>query len=469
MVPQMNRRVPPATPERALAARILAPLERFLHVEASSGVVLLAAAVAALLWANSPWNDVYESFWHAPFTIGLGPWLIEQPLHFWINDGLMTIFFLVVGLEIRREMHDGALSSLRFATLPVAAALGGIVVPALLYLSMVPDPFLRRGWAIPTATDIAFAVGILAILGSRVPSALRALLLTLAIVDDIAAILVIALFYSTGIAWAGLSLVALGVIGVLLFQRLGINTALPYILPGACVWFGLLQAGVHPTLAGVLLGLLTPAIPRRGEEDAVDDAKRALDESLELRRRRRNPRELIRPLRQLALAQHEMVAPVVRVEALLHPWVAYGVMPLFAFANAGISLKGLSLLDPVSASLATGIAGALLIGKPAGITLAAWIAVKFGLAALPSRVNWRGVLLIGLLGGIGFTMSIFIANLAFANTLLASAKFGVLVASATAAVAGLLFGRLTLQTRTPQVHEGEQTANTPDVPSRAAK
>jgi NhaA family Na+:H+ antiporter len=465
----MNRRIPPATPERAFAARLLAPLERFLHVEASSGLVLLAAAVAALLWANSPWGAVYESFWHAPFTIGLGPWLIEQPLHFWINDGLMTIFFLVVGLEIRREMHDGALSRVRLATLPVAAALGGIVVPALLYLSVVPDPFLRRGWAIPTATDIAFAVGILAILGSRVPSALRALLLTLAIVDDVAAILVIALFYSAGIDWAGLLLVGLGVIGVLLFQRLGIKRALPYAVPGACIWFGLLHAGVHPTLAGVMLGLLTPVITRRGEEDAVDNAKRALDESLELRRRRRNPRELIRPLRQLALAQHEMVAPVVRVEALLHPWVAYGVMPLFAFANAGISLKGLTLLEPVSASLATGVAAALLIGKPAGITLAAWIAVRCGIAALPSTVSWRGVLLIGLLGGIGFTMSIFIANLAFADTLLASAKFGVLVASAIAALAGLLFGRLTLQARTAPIREAEQMPDTSDLASRTSK
>jgi NhaA family Na+:H+ antiporter len=465
----MNRRIPPATSERAFAARILAPLERFLHVEASGGLVLLAAAAAALLWANSPWGGVYESFWHAPFKIGLGPWLIEQPLHFWINDGLMTIFFLVVGLEIRREMNDGALSSLRLATLPVAAALGGIIVPALFYLSMIPDPSLRRGWAIPTATDIAFAVGILAILGSRVPSALRALLLTLAIVDDVAAILVIALFYSGGIDWAGLLLVGLGVIGVLLFQRLGIKRAIPYTVPGACIWFGLLQAGVHPTLAGVMLGLLTPVIPRRGEEDVVDNARRALDESLELRRRRRNPRELIRPLQQLALAQHEMVAPVVRVEALLHPWVAYGVMPLFAFANAGISLKGLTLLEPVSASLAAGIAGALLLGKPAGIMLAAWIAVKSGLAALPSTVNWRGVLLIGLLGGIGFTMSIFIANLAFAHTLLASAKFGVLVASATAALAGLLFGRLTLQARTLPMQEAEQTVDTSDLASRTSK
>jgi Na+:H+ antiporter, NhaA family len=465
----MDRHLSPNTPVRPLATRILAPLERFLHVQASSGLVLLAAAVAALLWANSPWGGIYEAFWHAPFTIGLGPWSLEQPLHFWINEGLMTIFFLVVGLEIRREMHDGALSSLRLATLPVAAALGGILVPALLYLSLVPDPFLRRGWAVPTATDIAFAVGVLAILGRRIPSALRALLLTLAIVDDIAAILVIALFYSEGIQWTGMAFVCLGILGVLGFQRLGIRAALTYVIPGACVWFGLLEAGVHPTLAGVLLGLLTPAVPWRGEEDAVQRARLALDESVELRRRKRSPRELVRPLRQLALAQHEMVAPVVRVEVLLHPWVAYGVMPLFAFANAGIDLEGLALSDALSANLAIGIAVALLIGKPAGITLAAWLAFKCGLAVLPTGVNWRGILLIGLLGGIGFTMSIFIANLAFAGSLLASAKFGVLVASTVAALAGLLFGRLTLQVHSSAAEDLAPAADAEDVQPRFTK
>jgi Na+:H+ antiporter, NhaA family len=441
----MNRRPPPVPSGDPFATRLFAPLERFLHVEASSGLVLLAAAMAALLWANSPWADAYEAFWHAPIRIGLGTWLIEQPLHFWINDGLMTIFFLVVGLEIRRELHDGALSSPRLAALPVAAALGGIFVPALLYLVISSEPGLRRGWAIPTATDIAFAVGVLAILGPRIPAALRALLLALAIVDDIAAILVIALFYSAGIEPVGFLVAALGVAGVLAFQRLGIRRALAYTIPGFFVWLGLLQAGVHPTLAGVMLGLLTPAVPLQDGDTLLRTARRALEDSQELRRARRDTRELVRPIKQLALAHREMVAPVVRVEALLHPWVAFGIMPLFALANSGVSFEGVALGEPESAALAAGVACALLIGKPVGIALAAWLALKSNIALLPSAVSWRGIALIGLLGGIGFTMSIFIANLAFADTaLLASAKFAVLVASTAAALGGLLFGRVFL-------------------------
>jgi NhaA family Na+:H+ antiporter len=441
----MNLRPSPIPSDNPLAMRIFAPLERFLHVEASSGLVLLAAAVAALLWANSPWAAAYEAFWHAPFKIGLGTRLVDQPLHFWINDGLMTIFFLVVGLEIRRELHDGALATPRLAALPIAAAVGGILVPALLYLTISSEPSLRRGWAVPTATDIAFAVGVLALLGSRVPSALRALLLALAIVDDIAAILVIALFYTAEIQPVGFLVTAFGVVGVLAFRRIGVRRALAYTVPGFFVWLGLLQAGVHPTLAGVLLGLLTPAVPLQDGDRLLRIARRAIEDSQQLQRARRDTRELVGPLNQLAVAQRDLLAPVVRVEALLHPWVAFGIMPLFAFANAGVTFEGLALAEPDSTAVASGIACALLIGKPVGIVLAVWLALKSNIAVLPSGVNWRGILLIGILGGIGFTMSIFIANLAFADaTLLASAKFGVLVASIAAALGGVLFGRMFL-------------------------
>ena len=386
---------------------------RFISVEAASGVVLLVAAAIALAWANSPLEHSYEALWHLRIGFGVAQRLPAHDLHFWVNDGLMTIFFLLVGLEIRREMHEGALSDPKVAALPIIAALGGVVVPALLFVLVNSEPGLRRGWAIPTATDIAFAVGVLSLIGSGVPAALRMLLLTLAIIDDIAAILVIAFFYSSGIAVAGLLVVAAGVLLVLLMQWLGVQPALAYVLPGAVVWFGMLRAGMHPTLAGVLLGLLTPATAtfgRRGRGPAADAA--------------REP-------------------PVVRVEAMLHPWVAFGIMPLFALANAGVSLKGLDLSGGAPRAVGAGIVLGLVLGKPLGIVLACLAAVRLKLGALPEGVRWRHTVLLGLLGGIGFTMSIFISNLAFEDPgLLAAAKFAVLVASCIAATLGLVLGQL---------------------------
>ena len=370
-------------------------LLRFISVEAASGVLLLLAATVALGWANSSPSDTYAALWHLKLGFGIERFLPAHDLHFWVNDGLMTVFFLVVGLEIRRELHNGALSDVRVATLPIIAAFGGVLVPALLYLLVNQDPVARRGWAIPTATDIAFAVGVLSLAGRGVPPALRMLLLTLAIIDDIAAILVIAFFYSSGIALNGLVIVAAGLLLMLAMQRLCVRWAVAYVVPGAVVWFGMLRAGVHPALAGVLVGLLTP------------------------------------------------VAAVERVESALHPWVAFGVMPLFALANAGVGLQGLDVTGGVPLAVGAGIVTGLVLGKPLGIVLACIAAVKLKLCALPAGVQWRHTLLLGLLGGIGFTMSIFISNLAFADSsLLITAKFAVLVASALAAILGLLLGRL---------------------------
>ena len=381
---------------------------RFISVEAVSGVALLAAAAIALAWANSPWAAAYEALWHLKLSLSVAEFLPARDLHFWVNDGLMSVFFLVVGLEIRREMHDGALSDPRVATLPIVAAVGGVVIPALLYLLFNMDPAARRGWAIPTATDIAFAVGVLSLIGKAVPPALRMLLLTLAIIDDIAAILVIAFVYSSGIAVGGLLIVAAGVLGVLLLQWLGVQAALAYVLPGAVVWFGMLRAGMHPTLAGVLLGILTPATSAFGHAQRDPGARRAT------------------------------ASPVVRVEAMLHPWVAFGVMPLFALANAGVSLQGVDLSAAAPLAVGAGIVSGLVLGKPIGIVLASIAAVRLQLCSLPEGVRWTHMVLIGLLGGIGFTMSIFIANLAFDDpALLAAAKFAVLVASALAATLGL--------------------------------
>jgi Na+:H+ antiporter, NhaA family len=428
-----------------VAEKVFNALERFLHVEAVSGVVLLITAAAALLWANSTVGDSYEHFWHAPVTFGFADLVISQSLHFWINDGLMTIFFLVVGLEIRREIYEGALASLRLAALPLVAALGGVMVPALIYVGWNADPSLRHGWAVPTATDIAFAVGVLALLGRSIPSSVRILLLALAIIDDIAAVLIIALFYSAGLDAFGFLIAFVGVLLVLAFQRIGIGSAFAYVIPGLVVWAGFLYAGIHPTLAGVLLGLMTPVVPLARRERPIDILKRAVDEfGARVRSEENDPRALLEPVKQLKRAQREILPPVVRVQAALHPWVAYGIMPLFALANAGVAIGGLNLGDWGAQSVMFGVLFGLVLGKPIGIVLASWAAVRVGWVQLPPGVTWRGVWLVGCLGGIGFTMSIFIATLAFRDSaaLLNAAKLGVLTASACAAIVGLIIGKL---------------------------
>lgn len=395
---------------------------RFISVEAVSGVVLLAAAALALAWANSPWAWAYQALWRLPLGPGVARFLPASDLHFWVNDGLMTIFFLLVGLEVRREIHDGALSDLKVAALPVIAALGGVVLPALLYLLPNGGSVTRRGWAIPTATDIAFALGVLSLV-ARVPPTVRLLLLTLAIIDDIAAILVIAFFYSNGIALGGLLIIGAGVVLVLLMQYLGVQAVSAYLLPGAVVWFGMLRAGVHPTLTGVLLGLITPASVVFG--------------------RARSPRAAAREAGAARGAPAPREAPVVRVQALLHPYVAFGIMPLFALANAGVNLKGLTLGAGAPFAIVSGVVLGLVLGKPAGIVLASLAAVRLGLCALPDDVGWRHMVLLGLLGGIGFTMSIFMASLAFEDPgLLSAAKFAVLAGSGLAGTLALVAGRL---------------------------
>jgi Na+:H+ antiporter, NhaA family len=436
---------PPVSSSAKVSDKVSDALDRFLQVEAISGIVLLVAACIALGWANSPWAASYDSFWHAPLTFGAGAWVIAQPLHFWINDGLMAIFFLVVGLEIRRELHEGALASLQQAALPLAAALGGVLVPASIFVAINSDPAARQGWAVPTATDIAFALGVLALLGKRIPATVRVLLLAIAIIDDIAAILIIALFYSGGIKLAGLAVVAVGIAMISLWHWLGIRSALAYLPPALVVWLGLLYAGLHPTLAGVVLGLLTPVRPLQGRENPLTRASRALQEFQQRSgRRAHDAHELMHPLKELQRAQLEMLPPAVRVQAVLHPWVAYGVMPLFALANAGVSLGGGGIDSSGQTAGMLVIAGVtlgLVAGKPLGIMLVSVCMVKLGLCKLSDGLTWRGVFTVGCLAGIGFTMSIFISTLAFDDAaLLSAAKLAVLIASATAAVVGLIVG-----------------------------
>lgn len=422
-----------------LATRAFATLERFLHIEAASGVMLLMAAAAALIWANSPFAADYHALWHLPVSLSIGSISYSQSLHFLINDGLMTIFFLVVGMEIRREIHEGALSNLRQASLPIMAALGGVAVPALIYVALNTEPSRLRGWAVPTATDIAFAVGVLALLGRSIPSNVRVFLLALAIIDDIIAVLIIALFYSGGLDVSGFLVAAMGILAVLGFQRMGIGSAFAYVLPGSIVWVGLLMTGAHPTLAGVVLGMLTPVLPLPTTERPLDmvalAAKKLRDHD------DANDRNLAAPLKQLRLAQRELLPPVVRVQTALHPWVAFGIMPLFALANAGVTLGGIDLSAPGPQWVMAGVALALMLGKPLGVVGVSWLMVRLGWCRLPPGVTWGGILLIGLLAGVGFTMSIFIAMLAFDDeALLGAAKLGVLAGSLLAALLGLAWG-----------------------------
>lgn len=425
-----------------LTDRVVLTLERFLHVEAVSGGVLIAAALLALLWANSPLADAYHALWHTSVSLAIGGIGATQTLHFVVNEGLMTIFFLVAGLEIRRELHEGALSNPRLAALPLVAALGGVLAPAAIYLAFNTDAAVSQGWAVPIATDIAFAMGVLALLGKSIPRGVRVLLLALAIVDDIVAVLVIALFYSGSLNFDGALISAGAIAGVLLMQRLGIRAALAYVIPGVVLWGGLWRLGVHPTLAGVVLGLLTPVTPLRNRIGGTlfigkiaETVHRAESEQIK-------DGELIDSLRQIQLAQRDLIPPAIGVQTALHPWVAYGIMPLFAFANAGVTLGGTSLTGE-SASVIYGVALGLLLGKPLGIVLASALTVRLGLSTLPDDVGWKGLLLVGVLGGIGFTMSIFIASLAFdSEHTLAAAKLAILLASGAAAVIGLGFGRV---------------------------
>ena len=407
---------PPRIPALQTATeRVQAKMAHLLHIESFAGMVLMLAAAAALIWANSSNAESYFALWHAPVAMTLGPWSFSTDLHFIVNDVLMTAFFLVVGMEIRRELHNGALASLRQASLPLMAAMGGVAVPALIYVALAgSNQTLLNGWAIPTATDIAFAVGVLALLGRNIPSSLRIFLLALAIIDDIVAVLIIAFFYSGGLQAMGFVIAGAGVLLVLLFNRMGIAAAPLYLLPGAVLWFGLLKTGAHPTLAGVVLGLMTPVFVRPAKQPPLITAQAAMRKASEqVHTGQPDPQHLLQDLRTAQSAQRDLPPPALRLPMILHPWVAFGVMPIFALANAGVQFSGIDLSAAAPQTTAIAVLIALVLGKPLGVFLCTWLAVKSGLCSLPKSLNWHGVLLVGLLAGIGFTMSIFVGGLAF--------------------------------------------------------
>lgn len=433
------------------------PLERFLRIEAASGIVLLVAAAVALAWANGPWADGYVALWHTPIGIRVGTLSFERTLEWFVNDVLMVIFFFVVGMEIHRELHHGELSEWRRAALPAAAALGGMLAPAGLYLAFAAAPETRSGWGVPMATDIAFAVGILTLLGRRVPAALRVLLLALAIIDDLGAIVVIALFYSSGIATSGLVVAAIGFAGVLVMQRFGVRARTAYIAPSVVAWAGIYAAGVHPTIAGVIVGLITPVRAWFGLDGFLVGVRKELEHLARATPSGLMPHELAETLRHVDLARREAMSPAESLIDTLHPWVAFGIMPLFALANAGVSLSG-GALDASSWSVTAAVGVGLVAGKPLGILLACVLALSLGIARLPTGIDLRHLVVLGVVSGVGFTMALFIAQLAFADArLLDAAKLGVLTASGAAGILGIVLGRLLL----PPV-EGTAVARTAD-------
>ncbi|GAB4533118.1 MAG: Na+/H+ antiporter NhaA [Anaerolineae bacterium] len=424
--------------------RILRPFQQFFKVEASSGIVLLACTIIALLWANSPWAESYFALWQTKLTFDVGGFGLSKPLILWINDGLMAIFFFLVGLEIKREILIGELSSVGKATLPIAAAAGGMLIPAAIYSLINWSGEGVAGWGIPMATDIAFALGVLALLGRRVPLSLRIFVTALAIVDDMGAVLVIALFYTAEITWIYLAMGGVFLLLMIFANWLGVRRPLVYGLLGIGLWYAFLKSGVHATIAGVLAAMTIPAAARINTDQFVRWGRQVLDEFERCCAgdSRGNHETTIRQrslLQAMETAVHHAEAPLQRLEHALEYPVAFVIMPIFALANAGVRLGGDSdLSHPVS----LGIIAGLVLGKQLGITLFTWLSVRLGLTMLPDGVTWRHIYGVSWLAGIGFTMSLFIAGLAFGvSPLLDTAKVGILTASVIAGVAGWLILR----------------------------
>ncbi|ALE87065.1 Na+/H+ antiporter NhaA [Pseudomonas versuta] len=371
---------------------------RFFQLEAASGLLLIAAAALALIINNSPLSHYYTAFLDVPVAVQIGALQIAKPSLLWINDGLMALFFLLIGLEVKRELLDGQLSRPSQVVLPGAAAIGGMVVPALIYWYINKDfPDAHGGWAIPMATDIAFALGVLALLGKRVPVSLKLFLMTLAIIDDLGAIIVIAVFYSSELSGVSLMLAAACVVVLIAMNRMGVVKIAPYMIVGLILWVCVLKSGVHATLAGVTLAFCIPLRTRNSEP-----------------------------------------SPLMDIEHALHPWVAYGILPLFAFANAGVSLTGVNL-HSFTHHVPIGIAAGLLIGKTVGVFGLTWIVIKTGLAALPTGANWGQLFGVAILCGIGFTMSLFVGSLAFvsgSSDYVGMDRMGILTGSILAALIG---------------------------------
>lgn len=424
--------------------RILTPLEEFIHRQTTSGLLLMGTAVLALILANGPLAESYAHLLHTPLSVGAGSWKLEMSLHHWVNDGLMALFFFVIGLELKREILVGELANLRNAVLPIGAAIGGMVVPALIYFSINPEGDAARGWGIPMATDIAFAIGALALLAGRVPKALITFLVALAIVDDLGAVVVIALFYTDTIALTPLA-VAAGLLALLLaFNMSGIRKTLPYFIIAVFLWYALLQSGVHATLAGILGALTVPAIPRYKPElfsAHVKELMQRFDASHQPGQTIMTNDKLRAVVQTLENGVHSVEAPLQRLEHVWHIPVAYMVIPIFALTNASIPLAFDSIGTMLNHPVMLGVSVGLVAGKFIGITGVSWLLLKMGVAVLPKKTRFTQIAGVSLLAGIGFTMSIFVAELGFAAQpeFLLMAKTGILAASVLAGIAGFIW------------------------------
>ena len=411
------------------------PFIRFQRIQSASGVFLVICAAVALILANfpKPISEAFLGFWETYISIGVGTFTIRESLHWWVNDGLMTLFFFVVGLEIKRELVCGELSTLSKASLPAIAALGGMVVPAGLYLIFQSNGTSAHGWGIPMATDIAFVVGILALFGKRVPPGLKIFLLALAIVDDLGAILVIAIAYTGHVDLVALGCAVGGILIMLGMRQLGIRSITIYFVVGIAIWLATYLSGIHPTISGVAIGLLTPSsalIDWTKLRISIEDITERLDET-------RSPEKHFEAVdyTRLQFATREAVSPLERLEHSLNPWVGFLIMPLFALVNAGVIVKMSSLTDSVAWSVVLG----LTVGKPLGIFLFSWVAIKLGLARLPGRVTLPMLFAAGCLAGIGFTMSLFIAPLGLSDEHLPAGKIGILIGSGLSVILGSIF------------------------------
>ncbi|MGY4385072.1 NhaA family Na+:H+ antiporter [Pedobacter sp. UYP24] len=420
--------------------KIIAPVSRFIHLEYTSGIVLLITVIIAIIWANSSWHNAYHHLWEIDFSVGFNTSVLSLPLHVWINDGLMAIFFFVIGLELKREFMNGELSSFRKALLPMSAALGGMIVPALIYFAINAGTDADHGWGIPMATDIAFALALLSMAGKHIPSSVKVFLSALAVADDLGAVLVIAFFYTSGVNFTALGIAGIFLIVLIAGNRLGVRNSMFYLIIGFGVWIGFLLSGVHATIAGVLVAFTIPAATRINEVVYSDNLKKLTQEfeqEIPSNSTLTTPQQhqTIQHVKNLSMAAE---TPLQKIEHALHPWVAFGIMPLFALANSGIVI-GADFLTSVINPVSIGVTVGLVAGKFIGILFFTWLMVKTGMGMLPEGANWRHIIGVALLGGIGFTMSLFISGLAFKNPeFVDQAKYGILIASILAGILGTL-------------------------------
>ena len=433
----------------------LSPFQEFAQNSAAGGILLIFFTIIALVWANSPWADAYVSLFSTVVTVGAGEAVIAKPLILWINDGLMAIFFFVVGLEIKREVLVGELSNARSAALPIAAAIGGLAIPGIIYAALNMGGDGLSGWAIPAATDIAFALGVLALLGSRVPVSLKVFLTAVAIVDDIGAVLIIALFYTASVSAQALFIGGIFFVALIVANRLGIRSILVYSLLSIGLWVAFLKSGVHATIAGILAAMTIPTKTRMNTGEFGRRVRALIDE---FRKGEKDEESIITPYQRGALQAIEdacnlVDSPAHRLEHGLHTWVVFAIMPIFALANAGVALGG-DMMAALTSPVTLGIVLGLVIGKQIGITGMSWLATKLGVADLPADVSWKQIYGVSWLAGIGFTMSLFITPLAFDDpTLQTEAKVGILIASIIAGTVGYVLLR---RGSSPEVVVGEE-------------